>query len=227
MGLRYLDRGNTKTNMYFTDEDNQKCIELLTAWRTHRLQDLENAKRLTQQAEQRGEKTERGMIVKMSVPVPDFVAAKILEICERTSTRYNYHNYPFREDMVSEATTNAIRYLHTFDPTKIGERSQKVNFHAWVTRTIEGVFGGYIHNEKAHDYKKNISLLHSPLVSEMFDSNNSSNSEALLTNQQIYNDFVDRASEFEEKLTERAQRAKDRAAAKAPEPEEKASNALF
>ncbi len=221
MGLPYLDRGDTKTVKYFSDEDNEKCIRLISEWQPTRLQDLKRAEE---------EGVERGTIVPMSVPVPEFVAYKIMEICRNAAKRHNYCAYTYREDMVAEAVANAIRYLHTFDTSKVGERSQKVNFYGWVTKTLDGVFGGIITSEKKHEYRKNVSLLYSPLSHGLLqeadnadtvhhDSDSSFGAEAVGNSpplsQKIYNDFIGRAAEFENTMEKRAERSKERAAKKA------------
>lgn len=49
---------------------------------------------------------------------PDYIAECILKIAESLSYRYNFINYTFREDMVSDAIENALTYAHNFDPKK-------------------------------------------------------------------------------------------------------------
>jgi hypothetical protein len=50
--------------------------------------------------------------------IPNSIGEAILKICTRLSYRYNFVNYPFREDMVSDAIANCITYIWNFDPEK-------------------------------------------------------------------------------------------------------------
>lgn len=217
MGMRYVDRGDTSKTDYMSREDNDKCVELLRVWRPIRLKDLEGA--------------QKGETVPMSVPAPDFVCQCIMNICEQTSHRYNYVNYTYRDDMVATAISNAVRYLHTFDPDKVGDRSGRVNFHAWVTRTLDRVFGGVIKNEKKNEYRKNAALVYDPnLANSLFEEdipNNDGDISTTLFSQDIYSDFIARAAKYEEQEEQERQRQREKDAAKKPPKEDEAPNALF
>lgn len=218
MGMRFVDRGDTSKTNYFSDEDNDKCVELLRIWRPIRLKDLEGSS--------------KGETIPMSVPAPEFVCKCIMTICEQTSRRYNYVDYTYRDEMVSSAILNAVRYLHTFDPDKVGERSGRINFHAWVTRTLDRVFGGVIKNEKKNEYRKNAALVYDPnLANSLFDEEGIEGNDGDLTsrlfNQEIYSDFIARAAKYEENEENERQRQREKDAAKKPVKGGEAPNALF
>lgn len=50
--------------------------------------------------------------------LPDFIGECILKIASRLSYRPNFANYPYREEMVSDAVLNCITYIDNFDPAK-------------------------------------------------------------------------------------------------------------
>jgi hypothetical protein len=50
--------------------------------------------------------------------LPDFIGESILKIATRLSFRPNFANYPYREEMVSDAVLNCITYIDNFDPGK-------------------------------------------------------------------------------------------------------------
>lgn len=50
--------------------------------------------------------------------IPDYIGEAILKIASRLSYRPNFANYPYREEMVSDAVLNCITYIDNFDPQK-------------------------------------------------------------------------------------------------------------
>jgi hypothetical protein len=50
--------------------------------------------------------------------LPDFIGECVLKIATRLSFRPNFANYPYREEMVSDAVLNCITYIDNFDPSK-------------------------------------------------------------------------------------------------------------
>ena len=50
--------------------------------------------------------------------IPDFIGECILKIASRLSYRPNFANYPYREEMVSDAVLNCVTYIDNFDPEK-------------------------------------------------------------------------------------------------------------
>ena len=50
--------------------------------------------------------------------LPDYIGECILKIASRLSYRPNFANYPYREEMVSDAVLNCVTYINNFDPSK-------------------------------------------------------------------------------------------------------------
>lgn len=132
MGMNFVDRGENVVK-YFTDEDNERVISILRDWIPARKKALAEGTRLPK--------------------IPNYVALQVQRIITKMSTRYNYRDYPFREDMVSEAIVNILRYLHTFDVEHIGKKG-KINFFSWVTMCADRSFARKLNIEEEHTYIK-------------------------------------------------------------------------
>ena len=85
-------------------------------------------------------------------PIPEYVGYCILQIANKLSTKSNFVNYMFREEMISDGIENCINYLHNFDP----EKSQ--NPFAYFTQIIYYAFIRRIQKEKKQLYIKQKSL---------------------------------------------------------------------
>lgn len=218
MAMNYLDRGDTVKKKYFSDEDNDRCVELLRVWRPKRMVEIEAHKLIDPQT----------IPQHSDVPIPEFVASSILKICTKVSVRHNYLNYPFREDMVAEAVYNMIRYLHSFDVERIGERSKKINFFSWVTKCADRSFGSYIGAEERHDYCKNAAFIYSTDCNSLLEELEQGNSDLNGFNPKIQNDFIDRAINYERKQQEVRNKSKAKHQEKHPKkPKQTNTTQLF
>jgi DNA-directed RNA polymerase specialized sigma24 family protein len=81
-------------------------------------------------------------------PIPDIVGAALLKIANRLSTKPNFINYTFREEMVSDGIENCINYINNFDPKK------SKNPFAYFTQIIYYAFLRRIQKEKKQLYIK-------------------------------------------------------------------------
>lgn len=131
MSMKYLDRGTNQTPKYFTDEDNDKIVAILQEWIPLRVAAIKNGTPLPK--------------------IPEFVGMMVQLIVNKTSTRYNYSGYWFREDMVGDAVINILRYLHTFDVSYVGKKG-KINFFSWVTMCLDRSFSRKISQEEEQKY---------------------------------------------------------------------------
>lgn len=85
---------------------------------------------------------------RMKPRVPEYVGECILLIAERLSTKYQFCNYQYREDMVSDGVENCLLYIDNFNP----EKSE--NPFSYFTQIIYYAFLRRIQNEKKHLYLK-------------------------------------------------------------------------
>lgn len=85
---------------------------------------------------------------RMKPRVPEYVGECILLIANRLSTKYQFCNYQYREDMVSDGVENCLLYIDNFNP----EKSE--NPFSYFTQIIYYAFLRRIQNEKKHLYLK-------------------------------------------------------------------------
>ena len=93
--------------------------------------------------------------------IPDYVGSCLLKIANRLSTKPNFINYTFREEMVSDGIENCINYINNFDPNKSS------NPFAYFTQIIYYAFLRRIQKEKKQLYVKYKSLENSQVMSEL------------------------------------------------------------
>lgn len=80
--------------------------------------------------------------------IPDYVGLCILQIANRLSTKPNFINYSYREEMISDGIENCISYFDNFDPSKSD------NPFAYFTQIIYFAFLRRIQKEKKQVYTK-------------------------------------------------------------------------
>ena len=77
--------------------------------------------------------------------VTEYIGECFLLIAERLSTRPNFVNYPFRDEMIGDAIENCLMYAANFDPEK------SKNPFAYFTQITYFAFLRRIQREKKQD----------------------------------------------------------------------------
>ena len=95
--------------------------------------------------------------------VPNLVGAALLKIANRLSTKPNFINYTFREEMVSDGIENCINYINNFDPEK------SKNPFAYFTQIIYYAFLRRIQKEKKQLYIKHKAIENFQAFDEFVD----------------------------------------------------------
>lgn len=95
--------------------------------------------------------------------IPNYVGHCILMIANRLSTKPNFVNYSYREEMISDGVENCICYIDNFDPLK------STNPFAYFTQIIYYAFLRRILKEKKQLYIKHKSLENSMLMNELVE----------------------------------------------------------
>ncbi|UGL60307.1 sigma transcription factor [Salmonella phage vB_SenAc-pSC20] len=185
MGMNFVDRGDNVTK-YFTDEDNDRVVGILRDWIPARKKALAEGTPLPR--------------------IPNYVAMNVQMIIKNMSMRYNYRDYPYREDMVSEAVVNILRYLHTFDVSHIGKKG-KINFFSWVTMCADRSFAKKLTSEEEHNYIKLRSFEEAGGFAALSDDPDFQQ-QTFVDSTGITMDFRERIGNFETK--KEAQREKER-----------------
>lgn len=96
--------------------------------------------------------------------VPDYIGKCIIDIATHLAQRYNFANYTFRDEMISDGIERAIYALHKFNPEKSS------NPFAYFTQIIFFAFVVRIKAEKKHSYIKHKALEHFAMET-MLDTN--------------------------------------------------------
>jgi hypothetical protein len=66
-------------------------------------------------------------------PVSTYIGECFMKIAERLSSKHNFANYPYREEMVGDAIENCLMYAHNFNP-KYGNSVRQ-----WMQKNAEGI----------------------------------------------------------------------------------------
>jgi DNA-directed RNA polymerase specialized sigma24 family protein len=96
-------------------------------------------------------------------PIPNYVGECILQIAKRLSTKPNFINYSYREEMISDGIENCISYFNNFDPSKSD------NPFAYFTQIIYYAFLRRIQKEKKQVYIKHKTAENSMVFNELVE----------------------------------------------------------
>jgi hypothetical protein len=92
--------------------------------------------------------------------IPRYIGECMLMICKKLSTKPNFMNYSYREDMVADGIENCIGSIHNFDPSK------STNPFAYFTQIAWNAFIRRITSEKKQAYIKHKNYQNSFLMSD-------------------------------------------------------------
>lgn len=90
-------------------------------------------------------------------PIPEYIGECILKIAQRVSTKPNFANYTYRDEMVSDGVETSLLYFHNFDPAKSS------NPFAYFTQVIWYAFLRRIQKEKKQTHIKNKMIMMLPV----------------------------------------------------------------
>lgn len=145
---------------------------------------------------------------KPSPRVPPYIGECIYNIATRLSHKFNFTNYSYREEMVSDGIENCLIYLNNFDPEKSN------NPFAYFTQIIYFAFLRRIQKEKKQLYIKHKVLerdvIHMSIVEQQTEDT-SSFTPAVKLDGSFIDNFV---SDFENKLLSKKKQTKTKLAAK-------------
>ena len=128
--------------------------------------------------------------------IPDYVGVCFMLICNKLSTKPNFMNYSYRDEMVADAIENCVSAAHSFDPAKSN------NPFAYFTQIAWNAFIRRIAKEKKQAYVKHKNFEYSNLMVELSNENNMID----ISYHNEYSDDVIR--NFEEKLVKTAKKNK-------------------
>lgn len=97
-------------------------------------------------------------------PIPRYVGHCMLMIANRLSTKPNFVNYPYREEMISDGVENCVCYFDNYNPERYD------NPFAYFTQIIYFAFLRRIQKEKKQLYIKHKALENSIIMNELVES---------------------------------------------------------
>ena len=121
--------------------------------------------------------------------IPEYIGECLLKISTRLSTKPNFINYTYRDEMISDGIENCVNYIGNFNP----EKSQ--NPFAYFTQIIYYAFLRRIQREKKQLYIKHKSLETAIVQNELATQGTENSSEGdqgayINLNTDYMNDFV-------------------------------------
>ena len=102
--------------------------------------------------------------------IPPFIVDAMIKIANRLSYKPNFVGYTFKDDMISDALYDCVRFSKKFNLTK------STNPFSYITTICFNAFLRRIDKEKTQSYTKAMIVLESPM-SEMFNQINTDDSE--------------------------------------------------
>lgn len=127
--------------------------------------------------------------------IPEYVGLCIYQIATKLSSKGNFVNYSYKDEMISDGIENCILYLNNFDPDKSN------NPFAYFTRIIYNAFVLRIQKEKKQTYVKYKTFEHSILAAssdEVFDMENAISNEI-----QFNDNMTSFVRDYEKKILEK------------------------
>lgn len=125
--------------------------------------------------------------------IPRYIGECLSQICKKLSTKPNFMNYSYREDMIGDGIENCVSAVHNFDPSK------STNPFAYFTQIAWNAFIRRIQSEKKQSYIKHKNYQNNYLMSDQ-------QMETISTNE--YSDDVIRSFEAKIQLTKDSKKVK-------------------
>ena len=138
--------------------------------------------------------------------IPDYIGTCLLKIARKLSNRYNFVNYSFKDDMISDALENCLVYFDNFDETKTK------NPFSYFTQIIYWAFVRRIKRERTQVYIKHKLAQKNIMFNELADQADGQDEISIVADieNDYINDFVEsyENAEKEKKLKNKDKRDK-------------------
>lgn len=133
--------------------------------------------------------------------VPNYIGECILLLATRWTSKPSYANYPFRDEMISDAIENCFLYMHNFNE----EKTQ--NPFAYFTQIIKFACWRRIDREKKQLYVKMKSAQKSPIFNDFYEQQKGDDFKDVYTahDSSYANDFT---QSFEKQLKDKKEARK-------------------
>jgi len=115
--------------------------------------------------------TEHNIAVKQAIKdgvepprVSEYIGECIYKIATRLSTKPNFINYSYRDEMICDGIENCLQYINNFNPEK------SKNAFAYITQIIYYAFLRRIQKEKKQSAIKQKAIMNSGILTDMVDT---------------------------------------------------------
>jgi len=133
--------------------------------------------------------------------ITDEIGRAIQQISRGISTKKNFSDYPFKEEMILDGIENAIRAVDTFDPVKYD------NPFAYFTMVIINAFIRRIQNEKKVLYTK-YKFIEKAMISDELAHNTTAIHLSINLDTEYMKEFIRTYEESQRRKKEKAAEAK-------------------
>src|SRR6185312_3786473 len=86
--------------------------------------------------------------------INDYLADSINKLVTHMSYNGSFISYTYKEEMIGNAIINVLKYLHTYDYTRVGKEGQPRRAFAWLSMIVWRSFLQTIDEEKTQTYIK-------------------------------------------------------------------------
>jgi hypothetical protein len=134
--------------------------------------------------------------------IPDAAGEILLKMANKLSLRYNFINYSYRDEMVSDGIENCVMYFDYFDPAK------SRNPFGYFTQVMFFAFMRRINREKKQSYIKN-KMLERKIIDMILEKQEGEQDESgnLLIGHQDIEAINELNDKFEKGLTAKKKKA--------------------
>lgn len=149
--------------------------------------------------------------------LPDYIGECFMKIAEKFSHHANFVNYPYRDEMISDAIENCVMYAHDFDPKK-GTNPfayfTQVTWNAFIRRINKENKNKYITYKSHQNQLINNFGLAEGLTGSSANQQQSGNEEShLRTQSELYDNINNFIEDYERRAKEKRIEKKKRLAA--------------
>jgi hypothetical protein len=138
------------------------------------------------------------------LPVTNYIGDCILKICKGLGSKWNFAQYTWKDELVSDAIVHVLRYIDSFDP------DVSTNPFSYFTQTAYNSFMGRFEIERNEQYAKYASILKSAATNEFFQQPDSYSDYEIDLSELNMEDIGKFVIDFEKKQVEIKDRQKNR-----------------
>lgn len=138
--------------------------------------------------------------------IDNYIAESILKIAQKFASRPNFSGYTYKDDMISDAVENVLRYIDNFDPAK------SRNPFGYITQICHYAFLRRIKDEKTQTYVRFKSIqkyFYEDKLSEMENINHHEEGHDISQNHELYDNMKEFIDGFEVEMKENKRKSRE------------------